>query len=150
MEFKSIFILHGKSIPGKANLSNLLLSKFRKSQCPAWSWRTMEQERRRRPRFQIRQPISLEVPHDSLTDVLPGTMENVSLVGVLVTTETQIPEGTRVDLALMLVPPSTPPSPLRLLNAGRVVRVETRPDGNASIAIECDRAFEFVTAICAN
>jgi hypothetical protein len=111
----------------------------------------MEQERRRRPRFQIHQPISLEVPHDSLTDVLHGTTENVSLLGVLVTTETKIPEDTRVDLALMLVPPrTTPPYPLRLLNAGRVVRVETRPEGNVSIAIECDRAFEFVTAIYAS
>lgn len=114
----------------------------------------MKQERRRRPRFQIRQPISLELPHDSMADVLHGTTENVSLGGVLVTTDTQIPEDTRVNLALMLVPPSTPPYPLRtppyplrLLNAGRVVRVETRPDGNAGIAIECDRAFEFVTAI---
>ena len=107
----------------------------------------MKQERRRRPRFQIRQPISLELPHDSMAEVLHGTTDNVSLGGVLVTTNTQIPEDTRVNLALMLVPPSTPPYPLRLLNAGRVVRVETRPDGNAGIAIECDRAFEFVTAI---
>jgi len=110
----------------------------------------MEQERRRRPRFQIRQPISLELPQDSMSEVLHGTTENVSLVGVLVTTEIPIPEDTRVDLALILVPPSTPPYPLRLLNTGSVVRVETRPDGNVCIAIECDRAFEFVTAIYAS
>jgi len=106
----------------------------------------MTQQRRRRPRFQIRQPISLELPHDSMSEVLHGTTENVSLV----TTEIPIPEDTRVDLALMLVPPSTPPYPLRLLYTGSVVRVETRPDGNACIAIECDRAFEFVTAIYAS
>ncbi len=106
----------------------------------------MTEERRRRPRYQIRQPITLELPHDSTPTVLHRTTENVSLLGVLVTTDEAIPENTRVDLTLTLATRRPPPQPLRLPNAGNVVRVERRPDGSVSIAIECDRAFELVTA----
>jgi c-di-GMP-binding flagellar brake protein YcgR len=107
----------------------------------------MTEERRKKPRFQIRQPISLELRHNSMTKVLRGTTENISLTGVLVATDKGIPENTRLDLTLELAPPSTPPPHrLRLPNSGKIVRVDRRPDGTVSIAIQCDRAFELVTA----
>jgi len=107
----------------------------------------MKEERRRRPRFKIRQPISLELPHNGIRTLLHGTTENVSMIGVLVTAAAEISENAAVDLTLTIAQPRTPPHPLRLPNSGKVVRVERRPDGYVSIAIECDRAFELVEMV---
>ena len=76
-----------------------------------------------------------------------GTTENVSLRGVLLSTDTDISVQARVKLTLAFVQPSIPPYKLRMSNFGRVVRVETRSIGNYAIAIECDDAFEDVTAM---
>ena len=110
----------------------------------------MTEERRRRARFQIRQPISLEIVQNGIRTVVHGTTENVSLVGVLVLTDEEVPENTRVDLTLTLATRNTPPHPLRLPTSGRVTRVEAQPDGTVSIAIECCRPFELVTVIHAS
>jgi PilZ domain len=72
-----------------------------------------------------------------------GTTENVSLTGVQLNIDTELPLGTRVELTMALIQPATPPYELRLSNTGRVVRVETRADRRA-VAIECDRPFEEV------
>jgi hypothetical protein len=102
----------------------------------------MTEERRRRPRFQIRQPISLELPHNAIPILLQGTTENVSMIGVLLTVDAEISENTQVNLTLTLRQPRTPSYPLHLPNLGTVIRAEKRPDGKDTIVIECDQAFE--------
>jgi hypothetical protein len=87
----------------------------------------------------------LEVPQDGKREI-HGTTENVSLIGVLMSTDTDISPGTHVELVMAIVQPATPPYKLRLSNSGRVVRVEMRTENSYAIAIECDQPFEEVTS----
>lgn len=108
----------------------------------------MEEERRGRRRFTLAQPITLNVGEDGQHEI-NGRTENVSLTGLLVLTDTDIsdiPQGTLVEVTLILVQPGTLRNQLLLSNSGRVVRVETR-SGKSAIAIACERAFEQATAI---
>lgn len=106
----------------------------------------MAQERRGRPRFVLQLPIMLKVDEDG-THEIHGTTENVSLTGVLLRTDSDVPLKARVELTMAFVQSSTPPCKLRMSNSGTVVRVETRSEGEYGIAIECDDPFADVTVI---
>lgn len=106
----------------------------------------MAEERRGRPRFVLQLPVMLKVREDG-THEIHGTTENVSLSGVLLSTDSDVPLEARVELTMAFTQSSTPPCKLRMSNSGRVVRVEARSEGKYGIAIECDYPFEDVTAI---
>ena len=106
----------------------------------------MPEERRGRPRFVLQLPAMLKVREDG-THEIHGTTENISLTGVLLSTDSDVPLEARVELTMAFVQSSTPACKLRMSNSGRVVRVETRPERKYGIAIECDYPFEDVTAI---
>ncbi len=101
----------------------------------------MTQERRGRPRFRLQLPVLLKVFQDGEPEI-PGTTENVSLTGVMLSTDIDIAVQARVKLTMAIVQPAIPPYKLRLFNSGRVVRVERRAVGNYSVAVECDWTFE--------
>jgi hypothetical protein len=104
----------------------------------------MVEERRGRPRFLLQLPVMLKVRQDGKREV-HGTAENVSLTGVLLSTDADISVEARVELTMALIQPATPPYKLLLSNSGRVVRVEAQSTGKV-IAIECDHPFDEVTA----
>ena len=67
--------------------------------------------------------------------------ENISLGGILLSSEALIPEGSAVALEVGV---GQIPTPLFLTACGRVLRVQSRPSGNFTLAIECDRPFEIM------
>jgi hypothetical protein len=95
------------------------------------------QERRRTPRFPVQRPALLIVQGDPAQRVSVVTV-NVSALGALVLIDSQIAEGTGIELVLNLkrgkVPTHSCP--------GRVVRTETLGTLNrVAVAIECDHVF---------
>ncbi len=96
-------------------------------------------ERRKRQRFPMRQSVTLKLRENGQREI-QGTTKNVSEIGLLLITESEVPEGTAVELTLTLLEDDVPV--VWLVGSGRVVRVERGPTGSAAIAVECDHALE--------
>jgi PilZ domain-containing protein len=92
--------------------------------------------RRREPRYDLRLPVSV-----SLRSNVPGEFmavsENISAHGILLSTETAIPEGSNIKLLVALRSP-TPSRNTYLTAAGRVLRLERRGSGGFIMAVCCD------------
>lgn len=105
----------------------------------------MAEERRKKRRFPIQQPVTLMVKRDGKRSI-HGRSDNVSLTGVLLSTDSEISEEARVDVMLAASQRNMPVQKLLLLSSGRVVRVETRLEGGKAIAIKCDYDLEQIPA----
>lgn len=88
-------------------------------------------------RFDLHFPVRLSYPASGLVRELETISKNVSVGGILVTANDQLPLRTPVSLSLNVVGPRFR-RPVRLLGEGEVVRVESLgPGAGFAIAVEC-------------
>lgn len=97
---------------------------------------------RRYRRFDLRFPVSLSYPWDGVVREMKTISKNVSVGGLLVTANDQVPLHTPVSLTMNVVGPRFR-RPVRLSGEGEVVRVESLgPGAGFAIAVECKRPIE--------
>ena len=98
---------------------------------------SLHRPERRSSRYPLHLPVSVKLADDEMR----ARSENISLGGVMLSTAFLIPEGSTVELViLMRMPGSTP----FLAGRGRVLRVQQKTSGDFAVAIECDRPFRIV------
>lgn len=68
--------------------------------------------------------------------------ENISLGGILLSSDFLIPEGSAVELAVGVA--RMPDQGMLLRAKGKVRRLQPKASGNFAVAIECDRHFELM------
>lgn len=95
----------------------------------------------RTERRSTRYPLHLLVSVKVADREIRARSENVSIKGILLSSEFPIPEGSTVALQVGV---GEIPTPLFLIASGKVLRVQSRASGNFSVAIECDRPFEIM------
>ena len=95
----------------------------------------------RTERHSTRYPLHLLVSVKLADHEICARSENISLRGILLSSESSIPPGSAVALQVGI---GQIPTPLFLTACGRVVRVQPRALGDFAIAIECDRPFEIM------
>ena len=94
---------------------------------------------RRYRRFELRFPVSLNLPAQQNVRELKATTQNVSIGGLLVNVADYIPPHTQLTFT-MEVRSSATSRPVRLLGRGEVVRVEPLGSGlGFAVAVECYR-----------
>jgi len=97
---------------------------------------------RRYRRFDLRFPVSLSYPWADTVREMETITKNVSVGGLLVTANDQVPLHTTVRLTMDVVGPRFR-RPVRLSGEGEVVRVESLgPGAGFAIAVECKRPIE--------
>jgi PilZ domain-containing protein len=97
---------------------------------------------RRYRRFDLRFPVSLSYPGDGVIHEMETISKNVSVGGLLVTANAQVPLRTPVRLTMNVVGPRFQ-RPVRLSGEGEVVRVESLgPGAGFAIAVQCERPIE--------
>jgi PilZ domain len=97
-----------------------------------------QQSVRRTLRYPLQLPVSLKLGDQRIS----ARSENISLGGVLVSSDCVIPVGSTVEVEVGV---AQLPDPKMLLTArGKVLRLNPTINGNFVVAIECDRAFEFM------
>lgn len=95
---------------------------------------------RRHRRFNLQFPVCLSFPAKGQVCELATVSENVSVGGLLVKSDTEIPPLTPVKVTMDLKGPWSQRM-VRLVAKGRVVRVEALgPDAGFAIAVACERA----------
>jgi hypothetical protein len=92
---------------------------------------------RRSPRYPLHFLVSVKLADQEIW----ARSENISLSGILLSTESLIPPGSAVALQVGV---GQIPTALFLTACGRVLRVQSRASGNFGVAIECDRPFEIM------
>jgi hypothetical protein len=92
---------------------------------------------RRGIRYSLNLPVSLTLPHKEVH----ARSENISLVGILLTSAFLIPEGSAVDVTVGVA--HLPKPGTQLSARGKVLRVQPKPAGHFSVAIAFDHPFEF-------
>jgi PilZ domain-containing protein len=97
---------------------------------------------RRYRRFDLNFPVSLSYPWAGMVREMETITKNVSVGGLLVTANDQVPLRTPVRLTMNVVGPRFQ-RPVRLSGEGEVVRVESLgPGAGFAIAVECKRPIE--------
>lgn len=112
------------------------LSRLRGSAYPSRMHPPQRLERRG-IRYSLNLPVSLTLAHKEVH----ARSENISLVGILLTSAFLIPEGSAVDVTVGVAHLPKPGS--QLSARGKVLRVQPKPAGNFSVAIAFDHPFEF-------
>lgn len=97
-----------------------------------------QQPERRNPRFPLHLPVSVKLAHKEIY----GRSENISIRGILLSSQFQIPEGSAVEVKVGVA--HMPDHTMLLAARGKVLRLQPKASGNFAIAIECDRPFEFM------
>jgi hypothetical protein len=92
---------------------------------------------RRSTRYPLHLPVSLKLAGDEMR----ARSENISLGGILLSSSFLIPEGSTVELSILMRMPDSGPF---LTARGKVLRVQQKTSGDFAIAIECDRPFRLV------
>jgi hypothetical protein len=93
-------------------------------------------------RFDLHFPVSLSYPWDGVVREVETASKNVSVGGLLVTANDQVPLHTPVSLTMNVVGPRFR-RPVRLSGEGEVVRVESLgPGAGFAIAVQCKRPIE--------
>lgn len=87
----------------------------------------------------MQQPVLLKVREDGQREI-HGTTKNASEIGVLLITDSEVAQDTRVELTLTLLQDDVPT--VRLFGSGKVVRVEAGSAGTRAVAVECDQALQ--------
>jgi hypothetical protein len=94
-------------------------------------------QQRRDIRHSLNLPVSLTLAHKQLH----ARSENISLVGILLTSAFLIPEGTTVDVTVGVA--HLPKPGTQLSARGKVLRVQPKPTGHFAVAIAFEHPFEF-------
>lgn len=103
------------------------------------------EERRRRQRFLFQQPVVLRYREGNSWREMHGVVENAGEVGVLLISESEVPQGAEVEVTIIM------PHEVRVTSPGKVVRVEPRFGRNTfALAVECARPFSETFAISAS
>src|ERR1700722_7738652 len=98
-----------------------------------------KRERRHR-RFNLQFPVCLSFPSKGRVRELAAISQNVSVCGLLLKSDIEVPPLTPVKLTMDLEGPWSHRM-VRLAAKGKVVRVEALgPDAGFAIAVECERA----------
>jgi hypothetical protein len=93
---------------------------------------------RRHPRYRLHLPVLLKLADKEIY----AQSENISLGGILLSSEVLIPEGSAIALAVRV---GSIPNPGVFMTAcGKVLRLQPEASGNFAIAIECSRPFELM------
>ena len=95
----------------------------------------------RTERRSTRYPLHLVVSIKVADREIRARSENISLEGILLSSEFLIPRGSAVALQVGV---GEIPTPLFLTACGRVIRVQSMASGNFGLAIECDHPFEIM------
>jgi hypothetical protein len=90
---------------------------------------------RKEPRYDLSLPVSLRLSNSPSGD-LTGVSENISVHGVLLSTQSPICEGTEVELIVTFAP-VTSSRTVRFAASGRVLRLEQRKTGTFAVAVSC-------------
>ena len=93
---------------------------------------------RRNPRYPLHLPVLVKLANNEIY----ARSENISLSGILLSTEVLIPEGSAVAMAVEVG--SVPDSGVFMTACGKVLRLQPKASGNFAIAIECSRPFELM------
>jgi len=91
-------------------------------------------ERRKKRRFPVAQPVSLAVRAGDACTEVHGISENVSEIGILISTDALIMLEAEVEITVSL------PHGVRVSAPGRVVRFHATISGR-TFGIECSRPF---------
>ena len=97
-------------------------------------------ERRKSPRFPLRQPVSLRVSGQK--EAIAGVSQNVSKEGLLFETGVAPAVGAKADVVLSLE--SRLERNIRLTGVCRVLRVTPTSDNQYSVAVGCSHAFTMI------
>jgi hypothetical protein len=92
---------------------------------------------RRDIRHSLNLPVSLTLAHKEVH----ARSENISLVGILLTSAFLIPEGTAVDVTVGVA--HLPKPGTQLSARGKVLRVQPKSTGDFAVAIAFEHPFEF-------
>jgi len=90
-------------------------------------------------RRSTRYPLQLPVTVRAAGREMHTQSENISVHGVLLSSNFRIPEGSAVELAVAMT--IMPDAGIVLTGRGKVLRVKPRISGDFAIAIECKRPF---------
>lgn len=91
-------------------------------------------------RRDLRYPLHLPVLVQFHNEKIHARSENISVGGILLSSEFSIPEGASVDLAVGVA--RLPDYGMLLTARGRVRRLQPTVAGTFAVAIECDHPFE--------
>jgi hypothetical protein len=103
--------------------------------------RPFEQAPRRRD---IRYPVRLPVIVRLAAAEIAARSENLSLAGILLSSDSLIPEGSTVDLAVEVGRMSE--RDVFLTARGTVLRVQPHTSGKFAVAVACDHPFRITQA----
>jgi hypothetical protein len=98
-----------------------------------------EDEQRKKRRFPVREPASVKVHREVGWEEVQGITENVSLRGVLLITDSPLPIGSEVEIALTLELGGAPS--VTVYGRGKVVRTEPRSERTIAVGIQCELGF---------
>jgi len=96
-----------------------------------------QQQQRRCIRYPLHLPVSIKLAHKEMH----ARSENISLGGILLSSDFIIPEGSAVELAVTVA--HQPDPGIQLAASGKVLRVQPKASGNFAVAIVLERPFEF-------
>jgi hypothetical protein len=92
---------------------------------------------RRHRRFSVRYPVLVKFPAGDTLSGIQAVSNNVSLGGVLLETDTPLPQHCDVSF-VMTVPEHRVVGPIQIAGEGEVVRVEPHRSGSGfAIAVRC-------------
>ena len=90
----------------------------------------------------LRYPLHLPVAIRFGDRVIQARSENISMSGILLSSEASIPEGA--DVELMVGVARLPEHGMLMTAKGKVLRLRSKDSGNFALAIQCDGAFELM------
>src|SRR5690242_16823534 len=94
----------------------------------------------RQERRETRYPLHLPVLIKMARKEMRARSENISLGGILLSSDSMIPEGATVEVAIGVT--HTPDPGILLSARGQVLRVQPNPTGDYAVAIRLERSFE--------
>lgn len=96
------------------------------------------QPARRTLRYPLHLPVSVKLGDREIH----AQSENISLGGILLSSDFSIPEGSAVELAVGVA--RMPDQGMQLTAKGKVRRLQPMGSGTFAVAIECERFFELM------
>ena len=100
------------------------------------SYRQAARKERREMRYPLHLPVLIKMQRHEMR----ARSQNISLGGILVSSDSMIPEGTTVEVTIGVT--HTPDPGILLSARGEVLRVQPNPAGDFAVAIRLERSFE--------
>jgi hypothetical protein len=100
------------------------------------SMNSPQRHERRDVRYPLHMPVVLKMAHKQMQ----ARSENISLRGILLSSASQIPQGSTVEVAVGVA--NLPDHGVQLSARGEVLRVKRETSGNFAVAIAFERPFE--------